>query len=32
MLGYEIYPWYGSAAVNEIPHIHKRIVKDRPTP
>ncbi len=26
-LGYEIYPWYGSAAVNEIPNIHKRITK-----
>lgn len=27
-LGYEIYPWYGSAAVNEIPHIHKKISKN----
>lgn len=26
-LGYEIYPWYGSAAVMEIPKIHDRITK-----
>jgi uncharacterized protein YciI len=28
-LAYEIYPWYGTAAVVEIPNIHDRITKKK---